>query len=230
LTDGRNSVRRNVLANQAVFHYAWAGQHKRERERAMARTNIVKRTYPRQITIEGVEITLRLMEPKDREQILAFAQSLPDHDLLFLRIDITNPRIIDEWVANMKKGRAITILVESEGKLVGYALLHRDEVSWQRHVGEIQVMLKPELRGFGLGKVMANEVFSIAKDLGLQKMMVQMTTDQRGARGMVEALGFRPEALLADFAMDRDGQTHDLLIMSYDVTGFSDTADTQARC
>jgi RimJ/RimL family protein N-acetyltransferase len=195
----------------------------------MARTNVVKRTYPRQAAIDGVEITLRLMEPSDRDEVLAFARSLPDHDLLFLSIDITNAKVVDEWVADMKKGRAITILAESEGKLVGYALLHRDEVSWQRHVGEIRVMLKPELRGFGLGKTMANEVFSIAKDLGLQKMMVQMTADQRGARGMVEALGFRPEALLADFVMGRDGRTYDLLIMSYDVTGFSDTADTRPR-
>ncbi|GAF84074.1 unnamed protein product, partial [marine sediment metagenome] len=28
---------------------------------------------------------------------------------------------------------------------------------------------------------------------------------------------------------DRDGRTHDLLIMSYDVTGFSDTAETRPR-
>ncbi len=196
---------------------------------AMAKTDIVKRTYPRQTTVQGLEFTLRLLEPSDRDELLAFARSLPDHDLLFLRMDITDPKRIDEWVANMKKGRIITVLVESEGKLVGYALLHRDVVSWQRHVGEIRVMLKPELRGFGLGKIMADEVFSIAKDMGLQKMMVRMTTDQRGARGMVEALGFRPEALLADFVMDRDGRTHDLLIMSYDVTGFSDTAETRPR-
>jgi L-amino acid N-acyltransferase YncA len=195
----------------------------------MAQTDIVKRTYPRQTTVHGVELTLRLMEPSDRDEILAFARSLPDHDLLFLRIDITDPKKVDEWVSNMEKGRTVTILVESEGKLVGWANLHRDEVSWQRHVGEIRVLLKPELRGFGLGKIMADEVFSIAKDLGLQKMMVRMTTDQRGARGMVEALGFRPEALLADFVMDRDGRTHDLLIMSYDVTGFSDTAETRPR-
>jgi RimJ/RimL family protein N-acetyltransferase len=195
----------------------------------MAKTDIVKRTYPRQTTVHGLELTLRLMEPSDRDAILAFGRSLPDHDLLFLRVDITDPKIVDEWVENMKKGRTITILAESEGKLVGWANLHRDEVMWQRHVGEIRVLLKPDLRGIGLGKIMANEGFSIAKDLGLQKMMVRMTTDQRGARGMVEALGFRPEALLADFVMDREGRTHDLLIMSYDVTGFSDTADTRPR-
>ena len=195
----------------------------------MTDTSLVKRTYPWQTTIDGHEITFRLMEPSDRDGILAFARTLPDHDLLFLRIDITDEKVVDEWVANLEKGRTITVLAEIGSEIAGYASLHRDDVSWRRHVGEIRVMLNPELRGLGLGKTMANEVFAIAKDLGLQKVMVQMTTDQRGARGMVESLGFRPEALLADFVIARDGRTHDLLIMSYDVTGFSDTAETRPR-
>jgi L-amino acid N-acyltransferase YncA len=175
-------------------------------------------------------MTLRLMEPSDRDTILNFGRSLPDHDLLFLRTDVTDPKVIDEWVENLKKGRTITVMAEGEdGNLLGYASLHHNEVLWTRHVGEIRVMLKPELRGFGLGKALANEVFAIAKDLGLQKVMVQMTTDQRGARGMVESLGFRPEALLADFVIGRDGRTYDLLIMSYDMTGFSDSAETRPR-
>ena len=195
----------------------------------MAGTGVVKRTYPWQTTISELEITFRLMEISDRDGILTFARSLPDHDLLFLRIDITEPKVIDEWVENIDKGRTITVIAEGGGEILGYASLHREAVSWRRHVGEIRVMLKPDLRGFGLGKIMANEVFAIAKDLGLQKVMVQMTTDQRGARGMVESLGFQPEALLADFVMARDGRTYDLLIMSYDVTGFSDTAETRPR-
>ena len=195
----------------------------------MADTSVIKRTYPWQTTISDLEITFRLMEASDRDGILTFARSLPDHDLLFLRLDITDSKIIDEWVENIDKGRTITVIAEGGGEILGYASLHREAVSWRRHVGEIRVMLKPDLRGFGLGKIMANEVFAIAKDLGLQKVMVQMTTDQRGARGMVESLGFQPEALLADFVMARDGRTYDLLIMSYDVTGFIDTAETRPR-
>src|SRR3970040_357760 len=184
----------------------------------MADTSVVKRTYPWQTSVGGVEMTLRLMEPSDRDTILSFGRSLPDHDLLFLRTDVTDPKVVDEWVENLKKGRTITVMAEGGSELLGYASLHHNEVLWTRHVGEIRVLLKPELRGFGLGKALENEVFAIAKDMGLQKVMVQMTTDPRRARGMVESLGFRPEALLADFVMGRDGRTFYLLIMSYYVT------------
>ena len=34
-----------------------------------------------------------------------------------------------------------------------------------------------------------------------------------------------PEAVLADYVEDRDGTPRDLVIMSYDVDGFTDQAD-----
>jgi RimJ/RimL family protein N-acetyltransferase len=96
-------------------------------------------------------------------------------------------------------------------------------------VGELRVLVGSDFRGIGLGKRLTNEAFSIAKDLTLKKITAQMSTDQRGARQVFEHLGFRPEALLADHVMTRDGQTHDLLIMSYDVAGFSNDASLRRR-
>jgi hypothetical protein len=46
-----------------------------------------------------------------------------------------------------------------------------------------------------------------------------MARQQVGARKMFQDLGFAAEALLADWVIDREGKTRDMLIMSYDVTG-----------
>src|SRR3989304_6159064 len=102
----------------------------------MADTNVVKRTYPWQTSVGGLEMTLRLMEPSDRDTILNFGRSLPDHDLLFLRTDVTNPKVIDEGVENLKKGRPTTAMAGSGGEVAGWASLHPNEVLWTRHVGE----------------------------------------------------------------------------------------------
>jgi ribosomal protein S18 acetylase RimI-like enzyme len=93
---------------------------------------------------------------------------------------------------------------------------------WNRHLGEIRVNVGSEYRRRGLGRRLTDEVFAIARDMGLRKITAQMTPDQRGARATFERLGFRPEALLADFVVDREGKTRDLLIMSLDVAGFTD--------
>src|SRR5215472_9688157 len=64
----------------------------------------------------GQRIAVRLMDPSDREQILAFARSLPPDDLLFLRTDITQPAIVDQWIADLDRANAITVLAEAEGE------------------------------------------------------------------------------------------------------------------
>jgi len=189
----------------------------------------VRRTYPWTTSVDGVRLTFRLMEPSDRDAIVAFARSLPNDDLIFLRTDITEPKTVDAWMNYIKGGRTISVVAEADGKLAGYASIHLNEALWTRHVGELRVLVGRDFRGSGLGKRLTNEAFAIAKDLGLKKITAQMPTEQRGARQVFERLGFRPEALLADHVMSRDGHTHDLLIMSYDVAGFSNDAHGRQR-
>jgi len=186
----------------------------------------LQRNYPRQVKAkDGRRITLRLMEASDTDEILAFARSLPPDDLLFLRRDITLPEVVNQWVRDIEEERTVTVLAEDEGKLAGYGALHFNEVLWTGHVGEIRMLVAPDYRRLGLGSRLASELFAVAKDLGLKKIMVQMTPDQQGARVTFERLGFRPEAILADFVLDREGKTRDLLIMSYDITGLTDIED-----
>ncbi len=180
-------------------------------------------SYPRQIKLrDGAEATLRLMTEADRDAVLAFARQLPPNDLLFLRMDITQPAVVEGWVANIKAGRTITILAEAHGRVVGYASLHRDEVLWTRHVGEIRLAVDPKFRRRLLGQRLANEIYTVARELGLRKLTAQMTPDQTAARATFERLGFYPEALLQDYVVDRQGRLRDLLVMSYDVAGFHD--------
>ena len=189
----------------------------------------VQRTYPWTTNVDGVRLTFRLMEPTDREAILYFARALPNDDLMFLRTDITQPKTVDAWINYIKTGRTITVVAEADGKIAGYASIHLNDALWTRHVAELRVLVARDYRGLGLGKKLTNEAFAIAKDLSLKKLNGQMPTDQRGARQVFERLGFRPEALLADHVMSRDGQTHDLLIMSYDVAGFNNDAHGRSR-
>lgn len=182
----------------------------------------LQRTYPQELTLAGTPFTLRLMGPDDRDTMLAFAQGLPPDDLLFLRLDIATPEGVDEWVRNIDAGRTITVLAEQAGAVAGYASVHHNAVLWNRHVGEIRVIVGTDFRRHGLGRRLTDEVFALARSIGLRKITAQMTPDQKGARATFERLGFRPEALLADYVIDRDGHTRDLLIMSNDVGGFTD--------
>ena len=179
-----------------------------------------KRTYPRTIERPGGDVELRLMTPDDGAAVLAFAQKLSAHDLLFLRRDISQPKVVAAWTEATRAGRIVTVLATRGGAVLGCATIVRDELSWSRHVGELRVILEPASRGQGLGQTLTQECFALAIALGVEKLMAQMTVDQRGAIGVFEGLGFRAEALLHDHVKDRDGNTHDIVILSHDVARF----------
>jgi RimJ/RimL family protein N-acetyltransferase len=187
----------------------------------MISKRVSKRAYPWATSVRNKEVTVRLMRPDDGEQLLSFARSFPECDLLFLSIDITRPDVVAGWVNHIEEGRAFTVIAEADGQLIGHGTLYLSELTWTRHMGEIQLLISRAYSGGGLGHLLANEVFTIAQELGLQKIIARMAADQKGALQVFERLGFKAEALLADFVMDRECRTHDLIVMSHDVTGLT---------
>jgi len=188
----------------------------------MSKAFTPKRSYPWTTTVNGKKIVFRLLGPADRDLALHFAQALPQNDLLFLTFDITNPAALDLWIRSIENNQAITVIAEVDERFVGYGSLNYNQLQWTRHLGEIRLMVGSDQRGRGLGKLLVNEVFVIAQELGLKKLEARMASEQRGAVQVFEHLGFKAEALLHDHVVDREGKTHDLIIMSYDVTGFTE--------
>jgi len=174
---------------------------------------------------DGSDITLRLFDRSYIEPFINFTQALSEHDLLFLRTDITNPAVVADWLDNIDAGRIVTIIAEREGRVYGYASLHMSNAPWSRHVGELRVLITDEMRGKGLGRALTEAIFAQAIDRGIEKMVAQMTIDQKGAIATFEQLGFKPEALLRDHVMDRNGEKHDLLVFSHDVSTFRSQMD-----
>ena len=187
--------------------------------------------FPRTISLgeDGKKAEIRFMTAADRDAVLAFAQSLPEEDLLFLRADITDPAVIDGWVAALDTGESTSLLAFDGEAVAGYASVHRNPARWTRGVGEIRVNVGSEYRSRGLGRNLISEIFDVAQALDLRKLMANMTTDQRGAQQAFKRLGFVAEALLTDFVEDRNGNPRDLVIMSYEVDGLSETAATPLR-
>jgi L-amino acid N-acyltransferase YncA len=183
------------------------------------------RTYPRHARLDGGVVTLRYMTSADREAALAFARALPAHDILFLRRDITQPEAIDLWLNGIERNRITSVLAERDGTVLGYAIVDRGELSWSPHVAELRVMVSNGMRGKGLGRVLTQEAFAIALGLGIEKIIAQMTVDQKGAISVFQSMGFRPEALLRDHVKDRDGHKYDLLILAHEVAKFQSQMD-----
>jgi len=176
---------------------------------------------PTKIDLDGRSVLLRPLGQEDRDAMLAFAGSLPFHELLFLQRDIRSPKVFDAWIDQIESGM-IQSLVAVEGDTIrGCTALVRDELSWSPHVAEVRVLVDTGSRGMGLGRLLAMHCFDTANAEGIEKLIVRMTADQLAARQMFEEMGFRPEALLRNHVRDADGVASDILIMAIEMRSHS---------
>ena len=161
---------------------------------------------------------IRRFAPSDRDAMLAFANTLPEHDLLFLGRDLKHPRVVEAWQAAIEEGWIDSLIAENDGHFVGTAALVRDPLGWSAHVGEIRLLVAPGRRGAGIGRDLLEAIYAVAMERGLAKLTAQMTPDQIGSVMLFESLGFRAEALLKDQVRDRAGTTYDLAVLSQEVS------------
>lgn len=185
----------------------------------------VLKNYPLNIGLKERNFTLRPMTVEDGPALLKFASNLPQHDILFMRRDITQQEGIDKWVRDVDNGSIHSILASDETGIVGYSTLHLNDLEWSQHVADLRVTTADSVRGVGLGRLLTREAFNIALALRIDKVVARMTTDQEGARALFHELGFQNEALLKDHIKDRNGVCHDLLLMACDVGTFLSTRD-----
>lgn len=177
--------------------------------------------YPRDVEIKDGSVTLDLMLPSAEDEVLAFANQLPPHDLLFLRRDITQPKVLAAWARQIESGEITSLIArDPDGQILGCTAVVRDEHSWSPHVGELRVLVAPAGKERGLGRQLIQESFLVALSLGLEKLTAQMTVDQTGAINVFEEMGFKAEALLKDHVQDQSAKKHDIVILSHDVEGF----------
>ena len=81
---------------------------------------------------DGTPVVFVPFTHDDRDDMLEFTQALDEHDLLFLREDITSPATVDAWLMEVETGDTFTVLARVGGQLVGYSSLHTEPARWTR--------------------------------------------------------------------------------------------------
>jgi len=183
-----------------------------------ATTKAETAAYPRRLSLKGRKaVQVRPMAYEDADGLHAFFCAIPEEDLLFLRRDVTDRDVIESWAQDVAAGNTLTLLADRDGRVVGEASIHRSRVPWTAHVGEIRVVVDAEHRTAGLGTALVQAIFLEALDRGTEKIIAEMTPDQKGAITLFQKLGFRIESLLRDHVRDRAGQKRDLVVMAHEV-------------
>lgn len=173
--------------------------------------------FPKEAVLrDKTRVTIRPMVSADTGPLLAFFRRLPPEEREFLRDDVTRPETIEGWARDLDYQRVFPLLAEYDERIIGDATLHRPG-GWMRHVGEIRVATDPFFRRRGLASILAREIFYLALQAGLDKMVAGMAADQVAARKVFEKLGFQEEARFRNHIQDLRGCKHDLIVLSTDI-------------
>jgi RimJ/RimL family protein N-acetyltransferase len=179
--------------------------------------------YPRRISLKRRRsVRVRPMVIEDADALHQFFLRVPEEDLLFLRRDVTDRDVIESWALDVVTGQTFTLLAERDGAIVGEASIHRSRAPWSQHVGEIRVVVDATHRQLGLGSALVQAIFLASLERGVEKIVAEMTPDQKGAITVFQKLGFRIEGLLRDHVRDRRGEKRDLIVMAHEVHSAND--------
>jgi ribosomal protein S18 acetylase RimI-like enzyme len=161
---------------------------------------------------------LRPLATVDAEATARFLKVLPEGDLTFLK-EPAHDDTVTRWLADERTRRWVA--VGPDGELQAMLSIFPGAL-WSSHVGELRLVVGERFRRRGLGRRLARYGLAEALQMGLRKIMVEVVADKEGDIAMFETIGFQAEALLRDQICDRDGNLHDLVLLSHDVeTGAS---------
>ncbi len=173
--------------------------------------------YPKSLTLkDGRTVTVVAEQRQDLEEARRFFSRLPEEDRLFLGRDLTCEEGLDARERALRDGRVFRLAVHADGELVGEATLHHPLYGWTRHVAEMQVVVAPEYRQHGLGRLLTQELFHTAIRLHYSILDAYVLEENTALIHLVEHLGFRHQGVLRNHAIDLEGRRHHLAILSFD--------------
>ncbi len=175
--------------------------------------------YKTGILKDGTVVVLRAMTQDDGDKLNDFFNRVDKNDLMFLRTDVRDSKVIDEWVKHIDYRRVFPLIAEVDGKIVGDATLHMRKVGWKRHLGNVRVVVAKEYQNRGLATLLVNELVDLAGEFGLEKLVAEIHLQAPAAIAVFKKAGFAAKAVFEDLVKDPSGKRGDLVVMVCDVQG-----------
>ena len=167
---------------------------------------------------DGTKVALRPMVQHDRDRLALFFKRIPIEDLRFLKDDVTDTGVIDQWCQSLNYDRVLPLVAEFNGRIIADASLHRRKAGWRRHLGGVRVVVDPEFRHRGLAQKLIEELTAIARKEGLDRLYAEIPADDQAAINVFQDRGFTRVAVFEGDIIDRAGKYHDMAVYHLELT------------
>ncbi|NNF99631.1 MAG: GNAT family N-acetyltransferase [Desulfobacteraceae bacterium] len=171
--------------------------------------------YPKECVLkECQEAIIRPLEAGDITLLEKFYSLISEDDRWFMRYDVGSPEVLQKWFENIDLAYVKSIVGVCEDKIVGHGSLHLRGYGATQHVGRFRIIVLPEYRQKRLGTWLLLDLIQLAMDEGLEALRTDLVVGvDNAAIEAVTKFDFFKEAVLRDYAKDRNGKFHDIAIL-----------------
>lgn len=162
---------------------------------------------------DGRVVTVRRMRPEDVERSYAFFCALPAEDRKYLRTDVTRRELVERRATELDRDRVERVVVTHDDEIVADGALELQGHGWGNNVAEVRLIVARPWQRFGLGTIVARELFHLASFHRVHRIVGRLMRPQVGAHRIFRRLGFHEEFLIPEQIRDQSGQWQDLIIM-----------------
>lgn len=166
---------------------------------------------------DGTEIVIRELTLDDLEKSVAFFQTLPREDRVYLRVDVTKRENVEQRIKRMQIDNVHRFVAVAGDRIVADGALEMEAEEWEQHMAELRLIVAHDFQRKGLGLLMARELFTLAASKNVEEVVARFMAPQKAARNVLEKLGFHQDTVLHDYVRDIDGNKRDLVLMRCDL-------------
>ncbi|MBC8357793.1 MAG: GNAT family N-acetyltransferase [Candidatus Aminicenantes bacterium] len=165
---------------------------------------------------DGTKILIRGLHVNDLDKLMKFYSTLPPEDQKYLRIDVTDKKVVEQRIELTKAGNVFRLIALFKDEIIADGALELSGEEWRKHQGELRVIVARPFQQKGLGMILVREMYFLAVEKKVEQVIVKMMRPQIAAQRIFRKLGFREELLIPDYVQDRGGKKQDLIIMVCD--------------
>lgn len=169
---------------------------------------------------DGTKVSIRNLTLNDLDNLMKFYCVLPEEDRKFLRVDVTDRKLVEQRIRLIESGNILRVIALHEDEIIADGALELFADEWRKHQGELRVIVARTFQHKGLGMIMMRELYFLAVQKKVEMLIVRMMRPQKAARNICRRLGFREELLIPDYLHDLTGATQDMIVMTCDMKEF----------
>ena len=162
---------------------------------------------------DGRQVTIREIRPDDTDRSFAFFSELPEEDRRYLRVDVTRREVVEARSRDVDAGRVVRLVAVAGDEIIADGSLEVAGHGWGENIAELRLIVARPYQRLGMGALLARELFFIAAERKVDRVVARVMGPQEGARQILRRLGFKDEFLIPAHVRDRNGNWQDLIIM-----------------